>query len=393
MKLLVPSQIEFHDTRVPLTPQAVKKLTSDKKTPVEVLIQRDAGCEAGHDDAAYRDAGATLVNADDLDATWAAVDVVVTLHPPTPRQAGRLKAGAVLLGMLAPLKHGELIRALVAGRITSFSMEFVPRISRAQSMDVLSSQANIGGYKAVLMAANACRKMMPMLITAAGTLAPARVFVLGAGVAGLQAIATAKRLGAIVEAYDVRPAVKEQVQSLGARFVELGPTTSDAETAGGYAKEQTEEDRRRQIEQMARHVQNADAVIATAAIFGKAPPLLIPADTVRGMARGSIVVDIAADLDAGRGNCELTKPGERIVTEQGVVIDGTLNLPALLPVHASQAYANNMLAFLKEIIAPVEGDTPAATLKLDLGDEIQKGAAITHEGEITNDLVRTKLGA
>lgn len=391
MKLLVPSQTVFGDTRVALVPQAAARLIGDKKAPVQVFVERGAGRDAGHEDDAYEQAGAQIVADAQLDAAWADADVVVTIHPPTSNRAAQLKRGAVLIGMLAPLRHAELMRSLAERHVTSFSMEFVPRISRAQSMDVLSSQANLGGYKAVLIAADACRKMFPMLITAAGTLAPARVFVLGAGVAGLQAIATAKRLGAVVEAYDVRPAVKEQVQSLGARFVELNAGATDAETKGGYAKELTDEQRQRQVEQMARHVHAADAVITTAAVFGKAPPLLIPADTVRGMSRGSIIVDIAADPDAGRGNCELTQPGRRITTEQGVVIDGTLNLPALLPIHASQAYANNMLAFLKEIIAPAGNDTPAAALKLDMEDEIQKGAAITHGGNITNDLVRAKL--
>jgi NAD(P) transhydrogenase subunit alpha len=260
-------------------------------------------------------------------------------------------------------------------QITAIATEFIPRISRAQAMDTLSSQANLGGYKAVIMGAEHCPKVFPMMITAAGTLSPAKVFIIGAGVAGLQAIATARRLGAVVEAYDVRPATKEQVQSLGARFVELEMETTDAETSGGYAKEQTEEQQRKQTELMTKHIIGADVVVTTAAIFGKAPPMLISKDVVGQMHTGSVIVDLAASPEHGRGNCELTKPGEIFVTDNDVRIVGTLNLPSLLPTHASQAYANNMYNLLQELI--VEGE-----IKIDLEDEIQKGAVVAHQGQI-----------
>lgn len=376
MKLGVPQQRTDGETRAPLTPQAVKKIVG---LGAEVVVEAGLGRGAGMADAAYADAGATVV--DDPNAIWSDSDIVVTLESPYPGNANRLKEGAVLMGMLAPLANGDLVATLRDRGVTSFSMEFLPRISRAQSMDVLSSQANLGGYKAVLMAADACPKMFPMMITAAGTLAPAKVFVIGAGVAGLQAIATAKRLGAVVEAFDVRAVTKEQVQSLGARFVELPGAAQDDKATGGYAKEQTEEERQQQAELMAKHVIGADIVIATAAVFGKAPPLLIPADVSERMSAGSVVVDMAASAEHGRGNCEATRPGDTYVTDEGVTLIGTLNFPALLPASASQVYANNMHAFLKEIVA--EGE-----LKLDLEDEVQKGAAITHGGKIVNELVK-----
>ncbi|MEX2387232.1 MAG: hypothetical protein WD534_05080, partial [Phycisphaeraceae bacterium] len=282
MKIAIPNQTDDNETRVALVPQVVKRLVD---AGVSVVVEADAGRRAAALDADYRQAGATVV-ASDGDAPagiWAEADAVLTVRPPSVAQVSVMKAGAMLAGVLAPLVHADLVRTLAERGVTSFAMEFVPRISRAQSMDVLSSQANIGGYKAVVMAAERAPKMFPMMITAAGTIAPARVFILGAGVAGLQAIATAKRLGAVVEAFDVRPATKEQVQSLGGRFVELPLQTADAETTGGYAKEQSDEQRKQQAELMAKHVTGADAVIATAAVFGKAPPMLIPADVVKQM--------------------------------------------------------------------------------------------------------------
>ncbi|MEX1016738.1 MAG: Re/Si-specific NAD(P)(+) transhydrogenase subunit alpha [Phycisphaeraceae bacterium] len=380
MKIAIPNQTDDNETRVALVPQVVKRLVD---AGVSVVVEADAGRRAAALDADYRQAGATVV-ASDGDAPagiWAEADAVLTVRPPSVAQVSVMKAGAMLAGVLAPLVHADLVRTLAERGVTSFAMEFVPRISRAQSMDVLSSQANIGGYKAVVMAAERAPKMFPMMITAAGTIAPARVFILGAGVAGLQAIATAKRLGAVVEAFDVRPATKEQVQSLGGRFVELPLQTADAETTGGYAKEQSDEQRKQQAELMAKHVTGADAVIATAAVFGKAPPMLIPADVVKQMRPGSVIVDLAADPAHGRGNCESTRPGEQYTTDNDVTIVGTLNLPALVPVHASQVYANNMHAFLKELLK--EGE-----LTLNLDDEIQKGACITHAGEVRNAMVK-----
>lgn len=381
MKIAVPRQTDSGETRVALTPAVVKKLTGRK---VDVAVQAGAGIGAHHDDAAYAAAGAAIVNGDAA-GLWSSADVVVVTQPPTVEQASQLREGAVVLGLLAPLKGAALIRTLAGRKVTAFSAEFIPRITRAQSMDVLSSQANMAGYKAVLLAAAQSPRMFPMMITAAGTISPAKVFVLGAGVAGLQAIATARRLGAVVEAFDVRAAVEEQVKSLGARFVKLPLPAQDAATAGGYAKELSDEDRRKQAELMAKHVIAADCVIATAAVFGKAPPLLIPNHVVAQMKGGSVVIDLAADPDAGRGNCEATKPGQRYVTERGVIIDGTLNLPATLSVDASQAYANNMLAFL-------DGLVKDGQMALNLDDEIQKGACITHGGEVVNELVRKAMG-
>ncbi|MFW6032768.1 MAG: Re/Si-specific NAD(P)(+) transhydrogenase subunit alpha [Phycisphaeraceae bacterium] len=371
MKIGVPRQEQDGETRVALTPQVAKKLVSAGS---EVVVEAGAGERASATDEAYEKAGATISS--DAAGVWGA-DVVLTVRPPQPDQVRQMKEGAVLAGVLAPLASPELVEAMVAAKVTAFSMEFVPRISRAQSMDVLSSQANIGGYKAVVMGADHCPKMFPMMITAAGTLAPARVFIIGVGVAGLQAIATAKRLGAVVEAYDVRPATKEQVQSLGARFVELPTTAEEAETAGGYAREQTEEERQQQAELMAKHVIGADVVVTTAAVFGKQPPMLIPADVANQMSPGSVIVDLAANPEAGRGNCELTKPGEVTKTDAGVTIVGTMNLPGLVPQHASQAYANNMQSFLKEIVE--EGE---------LEDEIQQGALITHKGEVMHQMLK-----
>ncbi len=394
MKLASPLQ-PADEPRAPLTPAAVKKLVGQG---LDVTVEAGLGQRSGLSDDAFRAAGAAVVEpqGDATAAVWAQADLIVTLAPPSVAQARTMKRDAVLVGMLTPLAQGGLIRALAEQHVTAYSMEFIPRISRAQAMDVLSSQANIGGYKAVINASQRCPKMLPMMITAAGTLAPAKVFVLGAGVAGLQAIATAKRLGAVVEAFDVRAATKEQVQSLGARFIELPTAKQDDKATGGYAKEQTEEERRQQTELMAKHVIAADIVITTAAIFGKAPPLLIPTEVVNKMPPGSVIVDLAAAVEHGRGNCEPTKPGEVFTTENGVTIDGTLNLPGTVPAHASQAYANNLVSLLAELVdpaKPAKGDQPAteATLKINLDDEIQKGACITHGGQIVNEMVKKAL--
>ena len=382
MQIGLPRQRENGEKRVALTPTVVKKLTGKG---VSVVVQTGAGEGSFHIDAQYVQAGATVITDADVESLWQQSDIIVTIEPISLEQAMMMREGSLLIGMLSPLKQGELVRTLAQRKVTSFSMEFIPRISRAQSMDVLSSQANMGGYKAVLLAAAASPRMYPMMITAAGTISPAKVFVIGAGVAGLQAIATARRLGAIVEAFDVRAVVEEQVKSLGARFVKLPMPTGDAQTAGGYAKELSEEDRQKQTALMSKHVIAADAVITTAAIFGKAPPLLIPSEVVAQMNPGAVIIDLAADAEAGRGNCEATKPGQVITTDNGVLIDGTLNLPATLSVDASKAYANNMLAFLEEVVKDGQ-------VALNLLDEIQKGASITHNGEVVNELVKKVLG-
>ena len=380
----IPRQSDPAETRAAMSPAVVKKLASEK---VQFAIEAGAGVGSGTSDDQFREVGATIVDPSQAgEVIWSQADVVVTINPPGPENAGRMKEGAVLVASAAPLVNHDLVRACRDRKVTLFSMEFLPRTTRAQAMDVLSSQANLGGYKAVLLGADACPKMFPMMMTAAGTLAASKVLIIGVGVAGLQAIATAKRLGAVVEAYDVRAATKEQVLSLGARFVELPGAKQDDKATGGYAKEQTEEERQKQAELMAKHVVAADVVVTTAAVFGKTPPLLIPRDVVEKMHAGSVVVDMAADPFAGRGNCEATHPGETYTTDHGVTLVGTLNLPRLLPVHASQAYATNMQNFLGEFI------TKEGELKLNLEDEIQKGAAITHDGAVVNTMVSEKIG-
>jgi len=392
MRIAIPRQ-PADEPRSPITPQAVKRLTA---LGAQVAVEAGAGGGAHLTDQALADAGAQVVphEGETTPGIWSDADVLVTLAPPGRAQAEALREGAIVVGMLAPLANAELIRTLAERRATAIALEFVPRITRAQAMDVLSSQANIGGYKAVLLGAAHCPKMFPMMITAAGTLAPAKCFVIGAGVAGLQAIATAKRLGAVVEAFDVRAATKEQVQSLGGRFIELPTAKQDDAAAGGYAKEQSDEERRQQTELMAKHVIGADVVIATAAVFGKAPPLLIPGDVVAKMSPGSVIVDLAAAPEHGRGNCELTRPGDVTTTEGGVTLIGTLNLPGTVPVHASQAYANNIVSLLTDLVSTQgEGDDAKPAINIDLEDEIQKGAVITHAGQIVNEMVRNALGS
>jgi NAD(P) transhydrogenase subunit alpha len=384
MKIVALKQNQAGETRTPLIPGSIRKLT---KLGAEVLVEAGLGAAAGQRDADYEAENAKVLQEAELNQALAEADVVLTIHPPAPERIEKLRQGAVLVGALTPLKHQERVQALKAQGVSVFSMEFIPRISRAQAMDVLSSQANLGGYMAVILAASHCPKIFPMMMTAAGNIAPARVFVLGAGVAGLQAIATAKRLGAVVEAFDVRKETKEQVQSLNARFVELPTDQQEGTAAGGYAKEQSEEQRKKQQELMAKHVTGADAVITTAAVFGKAPPELVPQEMVDGMKPGSVLVDMAADPDAGRGNCSATKPGEVYTTDRGVTIVGTLNLPALVPVHASQVYSANMVNFVVELI-----DKESKALKLDLEDNLQKGALIAHGGGITNEILRKAYG-
>jgi len=333
------------------------------------MVESGAGAGASHDDDAYRAAGATV--ATDRAAALGA-DVVLKVQKPTPEEIGLLREGAALIGTLQPLTNPDLVRALVAKRTTSFSMDAIPRVTRAQPMDSLSSQSNIAGYKAVLLAANSLPKFFPMLTTAAGTVTPARVLVLGAGVAGLQAIATARRLGAVVEAFDTRPVVKEQVQSLGARFLEI-ELGEQGEGAGGYAKELSEEAHRKEQELVAKHVKDADVVITTALVPGRRAPILVTADMVRSMRPGSVIVDLAAEMG---GNCELTQPG-RTAVENGVTIQGELNLPSALAFHASQLYARNVTALLAHLMKD-------GRLNLDFDDEITKGTTITHEGRIVH---------
>lgn len=378
----IPRETCPGETRVAVIPAALGLL---QKKGVEVLVEPGAGDASGYPDHAFIDKGAKLVPRGEL---FQRADVVLQVrsHGSNP-EAGRtdlplLRRGQVVVGMSDPLGEAAAVQALAATGVTAFAMELIPRITRAQSMDVLSSMATIAGYKAVLLGAAALPRMFPMMMTAAGTIKPAKVFVVGAGVAGLSAIATAKRLGAVVEAYDVRPAVKEQVQSLGGRFVELELDTGGAEDKGGYAKAQDEAFYAKQREMMLRVVAATDVVITTAVIPGRKAPILVTAQMVEGMQPGSVVVDLAAERG---GNCELTKPGETVV-ERGVTILGPLNLPATVPYHASQMYAKNITTFLLSLLDK-EGK-----LVLNMGDEVVRETMTAREGEVTNGRVRQLLG-
>ena len=362
MRIGVPKETATNERRVALTPDVAGRLT---KGGHAVVIERGAGMAAFFPDEAYSAAGATL---GDRAAVLGQSDIVLQVQAPNAAELAQYREGSALVAFFQPVP--EFLRALAQRRMTVFSLVLLPRITRAQPMDVLSSQATVAGYKAVLLAASAAGRVLPMLVTAAGTLSAARVLVLGAGVAGLQAIATARRLGAIVSAFDVRPAVKEQVQSLGATFLEMA-IEEHAETAGGYAKELSEETHRRELAFLASAVKDADIVISTAAIPGKKAPVLITAAAVDGMKPGSIIVDLAAETG---GNCELTQPGSEIV-RHGVSILGPLNLPGTVPLHASQMYARNVSAFLGHI-------TQDGKLRLDFEDPIIRDTCVTHAGEV-----------
>jgi len=360
------------ERRVALVPEAVGKLT---KAGTEVVVESGAGLGSGHDDEAYRKAGATV---SDRNAAFGA-DLVVKVQRPSADEIALLRDGAALVATIQPLTNTDTVRALAGRRTTAFSMDAIPRVTRAQPMDSLSSQSNIAGYKAVVVAANSLPKFFPMLTTAAGTVTPARVLVLGAGVAGLQAIATARRLGAVVEAFDTRPVVKEQVQSLGAKFLEI-ELGEQGEGTGGYAKELSDEAHRKEQELVGTHVKDADVVITTALVPGRRAPILVTAEMVRGMKPGSVIVDLAAEMG---GNCELTSPGETVVRE-GVTIIGEVNLPSTVAIHASQLYSRNVGALLGLLVKD-------GTLNLDLEDEIIKGALITHQGDVVHGATKAVL--
>ena len=355
------------ERRVALVPETVGRLA---KSGNDVVVERGAGERSSFPDRLYSDAGATVGDA------WAA-EMVLKVAKPTDDEVARLREGAVLVAFLQPLVNHDLVRALAGRRVTALSMDAIPRITRAQPMDALSSQATVAGYKAVLLAAAALPKFFPMLTTAAGTIAPAKAFVIGAGVAGLQAIATARRLGAVVEAFDTRPVVKEQVQSLGAKFLEvdLGET---GEGTGGYAKELSEEAHRREVALLAKAVKENDIVITTAAIPGRPAPKLITAEMVRSMRPGSVIVDLAAETG---GNAEVTKPGE-VIDIDGVKVIGTTNLPSTMPYHASQMYSRNIASLLALLV------TKDGKLNVDMKDEVVKGTVITHEGAIVHEPTR-----
>ena len=366
MRLGVPRETAVNERRVALVPDSVAKLVQAK---LELLVEQGAGSGSSFSDDAYRAAGAAVVA--DARKVLAESDVVVKVQRPSPEEVAQLREGAVVISLLQPDRHPDLVKVLTARKVTAFSMELVPRITRAQSMDALSSQSTVAGYKAVLVGAAGLGKLLPMLTTAAGTLAPAKVFVLGAGVAGLQAIATARRLGAIVSAFDVRPAVKEQVESLGATFVAPEAVSAEAETSGGYARELAEEQHKRELELIHQHIRDMDLVITTALIPGRPAPKLITEPMVRDMKPGSVIVDLAAE--AG-GNCELTEPGAEIV-RHGVAIQGPLNLAATVPLHASQMYSRNLLSLLQYLVKD-------GRLTIDLNDAITGAMVVTHQGEL-----------
>ncbi len=356
----MPRETAAGERRVALIPEVVGKLVP---SGFEVLVQRGAGEAASFPDAAFEEAGARLVD------DWTEAEAVVKVQKPSEEEAARLREGQVLISFLQPLTDREGIERLAQRGVIAFAMESIPRITRAQPMDALSSQATVSGYKATLLAAERLPKFFPMLMTAAGTVAPAKVLVLGAGVAGLQAIATSRRLGAVVTGFDVRPVVREQIESLGANWLDLGVVGE--ETEGGYAQELSKEQQRQQQEELEARLPEFDVVITTALIPGRPAPQLIPASAVRAMRPGSVVVDLAAE--AG-GNCELTEPGEEVVRE-GVTIVGFTNLPSSMPFHASQLYARNVVALLHHL-------APEGELVLDWDDEITAGACVTRREEV-----------
>lgn len=376
MKVAVPKELYPGERRVAVVPADVGKLVS---LGVEIEVEAGLGEETGFRDSEFRDKGAAIVS--DRKQLLTSADLVLGLRPPDSKEIDRLRAGAIYISMFDPFNQLKLIAKMAEGGISAISMEMIPRITKAQKMDALSSQANLAGYVAVVLAAERLDKVFPMMMTPAGTLAPARVFVIGAGVAGLQAIATAKRLGARVEAYDTRPAVAEQVQSLGARFVKLdiGET---GETKDGYARELTPEQLQRQKEQMARYCAQSDVVITTALVFGRKPPLIVTSDMVRRMKPGSVVVDMAAETG---GNVECSEPDKEIKFE-GVTVIGLANLPGRAAIDASQMYSANLRGLFEEY-----WNKDSKKFELQLDDQIIDGALITHEGKVRNQMIRERL--
>jgi len=374
LNVVIPKEISEGERRVAATPDVVSRIV---KSGNAVFVERGAGSAAGFSDDQYSVAGASVVEG--AASAYSNAGLTLKVQRPLDDEIALISEGSALISFLQPLFKPEFAQKLAQRRITSFSMELIPRISRAQSMDALSSQATVSGYKSVLLAADALPKFFPMLMTAAGTIPPAKVLVLGAGVAGLQAIATARRLGAVVTGFDVRAAVKEQIESLGATFLGSAPQET-AEGAGGYAKELPEEQQRRDQELIAKTAAGMDVVITTALIPGRRAPLLITAAAVAGMRPGSVIVDLAAEQG---GNCELCEPGSTVV-RNGVIIMGPLNLPSSMPMHASQLYAKNVLALFDHLVRD-------GKLTIDMNDEITRGVTVTRDGEVTNDAVKARL--
>jgi H+-translocating NAD(P) transhydrogenase subunit alpha len=376
----VPKEIATGERRVALVPEGVKAL---KKLGVDVLVEAGAGVEAGFTDQSYTEEDAKIASS--AAEVFNNADIVIKIAPPqvggpTGNEIEALREGSAVISLMKPLDLPELAAQLAARKVTAFSTEMMPRITRAQSMDVLSSQSTIAGYRAVLMAAMALPRVFPMMVTAAGTLRPAKAFVIGAGVAGLQALGSAKRIGAVTSAYDTRVAVREQVQSVGAKFIELDLDTGDSEDQGGYAKAETEEFYIKQREELGKHVAQADVVITTALVPGRDAPLLITADAVHKMRPGSVIVDLAAEKG---GNCELTEP-DKTITVNGVTIIGDTNLPAQVPAHASQMFSKNLTTFLDHLIDD-------GKLVIDTEDEITAGTLTAYQGEVANEMIRQRL--
>jgi NAD(P) transhydrogenase subunit alpha len=371
--IAVPKETAEHEKRVALVPGTIGKLV---EKGLDVQVETKAGLASNYLDEAYRDAGASIVEKrDDL---FGAADMLISIQTPPDGDLQKLKEGAILICFLWALQNENTVDLLISGNITALGMDAVPRISRAQNMDVLSSMSSIAGYKSALIGANELDRYLPMMMTAAGTIAPAKVLVLGAGVAGLQAIATAKRLGAVVEAFDIRPAVKEQVESLGANFVEVPDLDEESETEGGYAKELADDEQERQRQVIHEHAQKSDIVITTALIPGKPAPLLITEAMVHDMHPGSVIVDLAAEQG---GNCELTEAGKTIEINE-VKIVGPLNVPSSLAHHASQLYSKNMMALLNHLLD--DDGKP----EFDFEDEITLKTTITHQGEIISPMLK-----
>ncbi len=375
MKVAVLKETTPGERRVALVPDGVKTLT---KKSFQVVVQVGAGADAGFTDADYEREGATL--APDPSSALAGAEIVLKVQPPSLQEVQALARGQVLVCSLQPLARLDVVRALRDAGVTTMAMDLMPRITRAQTMDILSSQATVAGYKAVLLGANALWKFLPMLTTAAGTIRPAKALVLGAGVAGLQALATLRRLGAQMLAFDVRPAVKEQVESLGAKFLEM-ELSQDLEDASGYAKELSKDQHERELELIAGAIKDMDLVITTAQIPGKKAPLLVTRAMVESMRPGSVIVDLASETG---GNCELTRPGETVV-HKGVQILGPVNLPSSLPYHASQMFSRNLVTFVLEMTNKEGG------LNLDWGNEVLAGVCVTHQGEVRHGPTKEAL--
>jgi len=375
MRIAVPVEQQPGEARVALTPDSVKRLAG---SGIEVVVEKGAGARAGFVDDEYESAGAIIA---DRGAILSGAQVLACVNRPEPKDFDRLKAGTVIIGFLKPLDEPAALEPVVSGQLTAFAMELIPRITRAQSMDALSSMATVAGYKAVIIAAEHLPRMFPLLMTAAGTVPPAKVLVLGAGVAGLQAIATARRLGAVVEAYDVRAAAGQDVKSLGAKFLEVDLGSIETQDVGGYAKELSPEALKLGRDMVTKRAAQSDVVITTAQVPGRKAPLMLTEEAVEGMHPGSVVVDLAASTG---GNCALTQPGETVV-HNGVSIMGPLNLAATVPAHSSQLYSRNITTFLGLIV-------DKGNLKIDMDDEILKGACVAYQGGSVHPKVAAALG-